>query len=202
MTIALDAYKSIESNLFVRISLDYYKATAGSSPTSQVLRFSDRIHTTTINSESYVGLGKLMSISASASELRASSGDLTVTISGIPNSSIYEIVNSRFKGASITVYRGIFDPSTNALISVSGNPMIRFKGYINNLALDEDYDVENRQSSNTLVLACSSVIELFNNKISGRKTNPSSQKKFFSTDLSMDKVPNLENSFFDFGARK
>jgi hypothetical protein len=202
MTLALDGYKSIESNLFVRISLDYYKANAGSSPSSQVLRFSDRLYPTTINSESYTGLGKLMSISASASELRASSGELSITIAGIPNTSIYEIVNSRFKGASITVYRAIFDSSTNSLISIAGNPMIRFKGYINNLSLDEDYDVDNRQSSNTLVLTCSSVIDLYANKIAGRRTNPSSQKKYFSSDVSMDKVPNLENSFFDFGANK
>lgn len=201
MTLALD-YASIESNLFVRIAVDYYKATSASSPTSTVLRFSDRLFPTTINSESYTGVGRLMSITASASELRASSGDLTITLSGIPNSSIYEIINSRIKGSSVTIYRAVFNTATNALISISGNPMTRFKGYINNLALEEDYDVDARQSTNTLVLSCSSIVDLFDNKISGRRTNPSSQKKFYPSDISMDKVPNLENSFFDFGARK
>lgn len=201
MTLALD-YESIASHLFVRLAVDYYKANSAASPTSTVLRFSDRLTPYTINAESYVGVGRLMSITASASELRASSGDLTITLSGIPDTSIYEIVNSRIKGSSVTIFRGVFNANTNALISVAGNPMTRFKGYVNNLALEEDYDVDARQSTNTLILSCSSIVDQFGNKIAGRKTNPSSQKKFYPSDLSMDKVPNLENSFFDFGARK
>jgi hypothetical protein len=198
--LALSTYKSIHSNLFVRIEVEYYKATAVASPTSTVLRFSDRHIPYTINGESYVGLGNLMSISNASSELRVSSGELQITLSGIPNSSIYEIVNSRIKGCPVKVYRALFNPTTGAALAITGNPLGRYQGYINNYTLNEEYDTETRTSTNTLVLTCASSIDYLNNKITGRKTNPTSEKQFFPSDVSMDRVPALKNSEFNFGA--
>lgn len=201
MTIDLTSYKSIQSNLFVRIEIDEYKVNPGDSYTSTVLRFSDLLHPFTLNSESYAGLGKLMSITETASELRVSGGELTITISGIPNTSIFEIVNSKIKGSPIQIYRGLFNSSTGAyLSSLAGNPVGRFTGFINNYSLNEDYDVDSRTSSNTLVLTCASNIDVLNSKIAGRRTNPESQKSFYSTDLGMDRVTSLAQSEFNFGA--
>lgn len=203
MTLPLGNYKAIESNLFVKMEVEYYKSTPASTPTSVVLKFSDRLYPHTIGSDTYTGLGKLMSITSSTSELRPSANEFTVTISGIPNTSIAEIINSRIKGSLVTVYRGLFDANTGQFLSgVTGNPIIRFKGYVNNIGLDEEYDVENRNSTNTITIICNNIIDVFENKISGRRTNPSSQKKFYPSDISMDRVPNLENTTFDFGARK
>jgi hypothetical protein len=156
-----------------------------------------------INGDTYVGLGKLLSISGSNSELRSTSGEITIGISGIPDSMISDIVGSNIKGNPVRITRGLFDATTGAFLSaVTGNPINRFAGYVNNISLEEEYDVDSRDSSNTLLLTCASNVDILNNKIAGRKTNPASQKKFFSTDLSMDRVPNLESSYFDFGGKK
>lgn len=202
MTLALSAYPSLQSNLFIKIECPYYKSSPGATPSSYNFLFSDRLVPYTLNGDNYVGLGKFLSITSSASELRVSGGELSITISGIPNSSIAEIINSRIKGSKVTVKRAVFNASTGDLISITGNPMTRFIGYVNNLALDEDYDVDNRQSTNTLVLSCTSVVDIMERKIAGRKTNPSSMKKFYSIDASFDRVPTLESSYFDFGAKK
>lgn len=203
MTLALTSYKAVESNLFVKIEVAYYKANPAATPSAVDLLFTDRMVSTSLEGDTYVGLGKLVSMSGSTSELRASSNDLTITISGVPDTSISEIINSRIKGSAVTVYRGLYDASSGTFLSsVTGNPVIRFKGFVNNISLEEDYDVENRISSNTIVFTCSNIVDIFENKIAGRKTNPSSNKKFFSTDISMDKVPNLTSTEFDFGAGK
>ena len=203
MTLALTSYEAVESNLFVKIAVEYYKATPAATPSSVDLLFTDRLVSTTLSGDTYVGLGKLVSITSTNSELRATSNDLTITISGIPNTSIAEIINSRIKGSIVTILRGLYDASTGQFLSsVSGNPVTRFKGFVNNVSLEEDYDVENRSSTNTIVFTCSNIVDIFENKIAGRQTNPSSMKKFYSTDISMDKVPNLENTEFDFGAGK
>jgi hypothetical protein len=203
MTINLTSYKSIESNLFVKIEVEYYKSTPSSTPTSVDLLFTDRIQSTVINGDTYVGLGKLISISTSNSELRASGSDVTITLSGIPNSSIAEVLNSRIKGSAVTITRGLFNSETGQFLSsVVGNPVTRFKGFVNNLALDEEYNVDSRQSSNTLVLSCASIVTVLENKISGRKTNTASMNKFFPSDTSMDRVATLESSYFDFGAKQ
>lgn len=196
----LTNYSAIRSNLFVKITVDYYKSTPSSPPTSTVLRFSDFGSNYTINGENYTGLGRLMAVTSSASELKVSDFEITVTLSGIPNSNIYEILNSKIKGCPILIYRALFNTNTQQIIAMSGNPMIRFKGIVNNYSLNEDFNNEERSSSNTLVLNCTSEISILSNKISGLRTNPESLKVFYPADKSFDRVPNLKDTTFNFGA--
>jgi hypothetical protein len=37
-------------------------------------------------------------------------------------------------------------------------------------------------------------------RVTGRRTNPDDQKKFYPTDVSMDRVPTLVDANFNFGA--
>jgi hypothetical protein len=188
----LTSYGSIESNLFIKISL-----------TSSSLLFSDRLISTVVNGDTYVGLGKLLAVSGSSSELRSSTGEVTVSISGIPDSSITDITNANIKGSDIKIVRALFNAANGSLLTaVAGNPINRFVGYVNNISLQEEFDIDAKNSSNTLVLTCSSNVDVLENKISGRRTNSASQKRFFPDDLSMDRVASLENSYFDFGVTK
>lgn len=184
----------------MRIQIDEYSTTEGGPYSAQVLRFSDLTFPYTINSESYTGLGKLMDITQSSSELRANGQEMTITIAGIPTASVSEIVNSKIKGAPVSIYRGLFNAETGAFLSVSGNPLGRFQGFVNNYTLTEEFDSETRTSSTTISLTCTSVVNVLENKVAGRKTNPKSQKQFYSTDVSMDRVPTLKGATFNFGA--
>lgn len=187
----LTAYKSVESNLFIKITL-----------ASSTLLFSDRLVSTTIAGDTYVGLGKLMAVSSSSSEIRSSGNEVTITISGIPDSAITDITNANIKGSNVKVIRGLFSATTGEFITaITGNPVTRFTGYVNNISLQEEYDVDTRTSSNTLLLICASNVDVLENKVSGRRTNPTSQKAFYPSDVSMDRIPALESSFFDFGAK-
>jgi hypothetical protein len=199
--LGLSGTTTIGTALFVKLEVDYYKANAAAESTSQVLTFSDYYRDITFDSVSYSGLGKLLSVSSTTSELKSSNSSVTITISGIPNSSIEEIVNSRIKGSDITIYRAILD-DYNLMSGISPNPVGRFYGVVNNYSLDEEYDIDARTAKNTISLICSSKQELLGNKIAGRTTNPSSQKTFYSTDVSMDRVPNLVGANFNFGVPK
>jgi hypothetical protein len=200
MSINLTSYASIQSHLCVRIQVDQYKATSGDSFTSQTLLFSDSRSNITIGGETYLPLGNLMGITTTTSEIRASGDQLTITISGIPDTSIAEIVNSRFKGSSVKVYRMLFNAATGTQLAITGNPVGRFFGIVNNYSLQEEYDVTTRVSSNTIVIVCSSSVEILSNKVAGRRTNPQDQKGFYASDTSMDRVPNLVGASFNFGA--
>ena len=199
MTIDLSSYDAVETGLFVRIQVDEYRTTAGGAYSAEVLKFSDYIRPITIDSESYTGLGRLVGISSSSSELTSSTGQLTISLSGIPNSSIAEIINSKIKGSPVEVWRVFFNPITGAQLSITGNPVGRFFGIVDNYSLDEEYDYDSRTSSNRITLTCSSVITVLDNKVTGRRTNPVDQKFFYPTDVSMDRVPNLKDSYYNFG---
>lgn len=197
---ALSTFRTVQSNLFVKIVVEYYKSTSASSPTSTILTFSDSNTDWSIAGDTYQGLGRLMGITATASEIRPSSGEVTIAISGIPNASIYEIVNSRIKGCPVFVYRILQNPVTGALLDTPNPVLTKYRGFVNNYSLQENFDPVTRTSTNTIGLICASAVDVLQNKFTGRKTNPVSEKKFYPNDLSMDRVPNLENATFDFGA--
>jgi len=194
----LDSYTSVKTGLFVRLQIDQYRTSSGGSYSAQVLRFSDYDSTVTIDSESYIPLGKLLNITPSTSELRTSSNTITVTLSGVPTNSIAEIIHSKIKGSPIKIYRGYFDVATDAQI---GDFESRFIGRINNYSIQEEFDVENRTASNLLLLECASLVDLLSQKISGRKTNPQSHQAFYPSDTAMDRVPTLKGTKFNFGAQ-
>ena len=192
----LSSYTSVRVGLFVRLQIDQYRTTSGGGYTAQVLRFSDYDTPLTINGETYTPLGEFLSITSSTSELRPSENPVTIGISGIPTNNINEIVHSKIKGAPINIYRGYF---TNAGVQI-GDFGGRFIGSVNNYSIQEEFDVENRTSSHMLMLECASSVGLLSQKISGRKTNPQSQNTFYPNDTSMDRVPTLKGTKFNFGA--
>ena len=194
--INLDPYQSVRSALFVRIDVAEYRTSSVGSYTSQVLAFSDHNATFAINGQNYTALGNLLGITPSSSEMRASSNTVTVTLSGIPNSSISEILYSKIKGSPVKIYRAFFSASSGAQI---GTTQGRYIGSVNNYSIEEEYDVGAREANNTLQIECLSNVDILSNKIAGRRTNPQSMKQFYSTDVSFDRVPNLKDASFNFG---
>lgn len=194
-------YNAIQSNLYVRISIAEYKNTPGGSYVPMVLRFSDDIVPLTIAGEEYKGIGNLMGVTDSSSELKASEQELTISITGIPDSSIDEIINSKIKGSPVTIYRVLFDTNTEAVLNIDNNPMLKFQGYVTNIGLTEEYKIDERMSINTLTLVCSNKLKMLSNKSIGRKTNSHSMKRYFPNDVSFDRVASLGNAYFDFGKK-
>lgn len=196
---ALKDYRAVQSNLFVKLTIDEYANTVARNFSQNVLTFSDSTVSRTINGTVYLPLGKLMGISQTSSDLKVTGNQLNITISGIPNSSIYEIVNSKIKTSSIEVFRAFFDPTAGTLLPITPNPIGRFIGIVSNYSLEEQWDSFSKSSTNTLVLVCASQVDILSKKIAGRCTSPSAMKKYFPSDASMDRVPVLEKATFDFG---
>jgi hypothetical protein len=202
----LNNLRAIRSHLLIKITVPYYVQNSGDTPISKVLTFSDLNLTNnlTYNGDVYLGMGSFLSVSASRSELKPTSNEVTIGLSGIPNTSIFQIVNSKIKGCSVEINRAIFNPTTGAVINVNqvtgDNVLARYRGYVNNYSLTETYDVRSKIASNTLLLICKTSVDFMGQKISGRLTNPTSQKKFFPNDLSMDRVTAIQNTNFNFGA--
>jgi hypothetical protein len=192
MSIDLSPFSSIGSALFVEMDI----------PDFQTIRYSDYYRDYTIGGNNYNALGQLLSVGNTQSDLSLTDSELTIAISGVPTANITGVLEEKIKGSRVTIYRGIFDPETGTLYGVSGNPALKFKGIITNFSLSEEVDQVSRTSSTSIIFTCSSVVTLMRNKLSGRRTNPTDQKRFYPNDLSMDRVPNISDSNFNFGAPK
>lgn len=188
MSIDLSAYSSIQTNLFIRLDIPDYA----------VLTFSDYHINYTISGTNYTGLGQLLSVSETTDNLRATPQEVTVSIAGIPNTNVTAILNNRVKGSEMIIYRAFFNPNTAALISITGNPAQKFRGVVSNYDITDDLQQGDSTGTVSLTLTVTSVIEMLNNKVSGRRTNPVD----FPSESSMDRVAALAKSNFNFGAPK
>lgn len=185
----LNTYNSVQENFFVEINVD-----------GSYTRFSDYQKDYTVSGSNYNALGSLLSITNTKTEIRASNQQLTIGISGIPTANLAMVQNAEIKGSPVTVHRALFDPvSAELLGTTEQNPTIKFKGMITNYAVEEYWD-DSGNSGFSLILQVQSIIGQLLTKVAGRRTNPNDEKKFFSTDTSMDRVPLLRNANYNFGA--
>jgi hypothetical protein len=104
------------------------------------------------------------------------------------------------KGSAISIERGIFDPVTMTLLDIPGNPAGRFVGYVINYSVAEELDNESASGGQTIFLICSSTVGVLSNKLAGRGTNPWEQRALYIGDASFDRVPNITNANYNFGA--
>jgi hypothetical protein len=195
MSINLSGYSSVGVCLCVRLDIPDYG----------VLRLSTFHKAITIQESdgfdySYSPAGILMSVSESVSELRASSVETAVGLSGIPIAYAQGVQAVRIKGSRIEIRRVFTDPITDNPLAIAGNPIFMFQGVVTNYGFSEQYNEFSLDSSLVINLSCSSLVDMLNTKIAGRRTNQESMNLFYPSDSSFNRITNLIGRPFDFGA--
>jgi hypothetical protein len=177
---------------------EFIKITVPGAPDSPY-RFSNSYRTETINGEAYGGtytsLGGLVAVSGHQRDLSVTSYDTTVSLAGIDQTKIGQIIDAGLKGSSIVIWRGFY----NANYELDGTFVLRYTGIITGYDINEER-VENVDAF-TLNIHCSSFKQVLENRISGRYTNQSSWQNFDAVDVSMNNVATLRDAKFNFGQK-
>lgn len=153
----------------------------------------------TIDGTVYSGLGSLLNISNIDRQVKATSGDLGVSLTGIDSANIALILSATIKGSKIEVFRGFLDSNNQIITTPTQQFFKRYQGLVSTVAISEDFDTEKRIRVATCVLSCASFRTILQNRVGGIRTNPSIWKTFYPNDVSMDRVPVIAATFFDFG---
>jgi hypothetical protein len=154
--------------------------------------FSSSYRNEVIGDANYLALGGLLMVGTQQRDLRVSSADTTVTLSGLSSDNIYLVLGTQIKGSLIEIWRGFYDDNYNLV-----NTVKRFDGIITSYTITEDR--EETIDNFVISVNCSAYKVVLENRIAGRKTNSQSWKEFNPTDVSMDKVQTLDGAYFNFG---
>lgn len=154
----------------------------------------------TINGTLYSNLSSLLSVGDVQRDIKATSDDMTIALTGIDPVNLEIILSSDIKGSIIEVWRGFLDSNNQIITTPTQQFFKRYQGIINNLSLNEEFNTELRVRTATCSLSCSSMRKILENRISGIKTNQNSWQSFYSTDTSMNRVAEISSTYFDFGA--
>lgn len=164
----------------------------GTAANVTVLTFSSSYKNETITGNVYDALGGLLEVGAQNRNLRVTSGETVIALSGIDGNNIFNVLATKIRGSEVEVLRGFYN---NNMILTNTYP--RFKGIITSYSISEDRD--NLEDNFTVSVSASSYKTVLENRIAGRKTNKESWRFFDSNDSSMDQVYAISGVSFDFG---
>lgn len=164
----------------------------GTAANVSVLTFSSSYKAETISGNIYDPLGGLLAVGSQTRNLRATSGETTLALSGIDGNNIYNVLATNIRGSEVEILRGFYD--NNMILS---NTYPRFRGIITSYGISEER--EGTEDNFTVSVGASSYKTVLENRIAGRKTNKESWRYFDSNDSSMDQVYAISGVTFDFG---
>ena len=127
------------------------------------------------SSVTYVASDFIMGVSDFTEETDVNLSPISLTLSGADQTFISTVLNENIITDTVTIFRGFLDDNS-ALIA---DPFLLYKGTIDNFAIQET------DTASSVSLDIVSHWADFEKK-SGRKTNNTSQQRFFSTDVGMD----------------
>ncbi len=127
------------------------------------------------SSVTYTASDFILGISNFSEETELSKSSIGLNLSGANTTFISTVLNENVINDSVTIYRGFLD-STNNLIA---DPFLLYKGQI------EEFNIQESDTESVVGLSIVSHWADFEKK-NGRKTNNTSQQRFFSGDVGMD----------------
>jgi hypothetical protein len=153
----------------------------------------------TVDGITFEGLGSLLQISEIQRNVKANSADLQVSLTGIDPANVGLVLSNNIKGSTLEIWRGFLNSNNQIITTPTQQFFKRYKGIVNNIAIDENFNDDVRERIATCVVSSSSMRAVLDAMVSGIKTNQKSWQQFYPTDTSMNRVAVIVSTFFDFG---
>ena len=169
--------------------------------------------TGTYTTSTFSALGGLMAVGEQHRDLRATSFDTNITLTGLDPagysshddpgganttmSNIALVLSTPIRGSQIEIFRGFYNNNYQLV-----NFVPRFKGIITGYTIAED--VHDSTDIFSITVNCSSYKRVLENNIGGRRTNSNEwalYDDYYGTDTSMVSIERLSGALFDFGKK-
>jgi hypothetical protein len=177
---------------------EFVRLTVGNAAT--VYTFCNAAAPITVGGITFSNLGALLSVGDVQRDIKATSDDMTIALTGIDPVNVGIILGNDIKGSLVEVWRGFFDSSNQIITTPTTQFFKRYQGIINSVSITEDFNTEARTRIATCSISCSSMRRILENRLSGVKTNQNNWQFIYPNDTSMNRVAEISNTFFDFGA--
>ena len=177
---------------------EFVKLTVGNAAT--VYTFCNAAAPITVGGITFSNLGALLSVGDVQRDIKATSDDMTIQLTGIDPTNVGIILGSDIKGSLVEVWRGFFDSNNQIITTPTTQFFKRYQGIINSVSITEDFNSEARTRIATCSISCSSMRRVLENRLSGVKTNQNNWQFIYPNDTSMNRVSEISNTFFDFGS--
>lgn len=194
MTTTMNALNSanIRHAEFVRLQIG--------NPVTSTYSFCNAAAPITVSGITFANLGMLLSLGDIPQDIKSTSDDITISLTGIDPANIALILSSNIKGSTVEIWRGFLDSNNQIITSPTTQFFKRYTGIINSVGISEDFNQEARSRVATCTIACTSMRKVLENRVAGLRTNTKSWQFYYPGDTSMNRVASISNQYFDFGS--
>jgi hypothetical protein len=141
---------SIRHAEFVKLSI----GTLG-SPTT-VYTFCNASAAITVDGTSYTNLGSLLNVGDVQRDIKATSDDMTVTLTGIDPANISLVLSANIKGSILEIFRGFLDSNNQIITTPTQQFFRRYQGIVSSVSINETFDIKLRTRIATCSISSSS----------------------------------------------
>lgn len=170
------------------------------NPVTSTYSFCNAAAPITVSGITFANLGMLLSLGDIPQDIKSTSDDITISLTGIDPANIALILSSNIKGSTVEIWRGFLDSNNQIITSPTTQFFKRYTGIINSVGISEDFNDQARTRVATCTIACTSMRKVLENRVAGLKTNQKSWQFYYPSDTSMNRVAAISNQYFDFGA--
>ncbi len=171
-----------------------------SNPVTTTYSFCNAAAPITVSGITFSNLGMLLQLGDIPQDIKSTSDDITISLTGIDPTNVGLILSSNIKGSTVEIWRGFLDSNNQIITSPSTQFFKRYTGIINSVGISEDFNDQARTRVATCTISCTSMRKVLENRIAGLRTNQKSWQFFYPSDTSMNRVAAISNQYFDFGA--
>ena len=178
---------------------EFVRLSVGTTPT--VYTFCNAAAPVTVGGITFTALGSLLGIGDVQRDVKATSFDMSISLTGIDPNNVALILSNDIKGSIVEIWRGFLDSNNQIITTPTTQFFKRWTGIVNNVSITEDWNDQLRSRIATCTVTASSMRRILENRIAGIKTNKTVWQVFYPGDASMSRVDAISNTYFDFGGK-
>lgn len=178
---------------------EFVRLTVGKAPATTVYTFCNAAAPITVSGITFTALSVLLTVGDVQRDIKSTSDDMNITLTGINPTYVNLILSADIKGSIVEVWRGFFGSNNQIITSPTTQFFKRYQGIVSNVSINESWNNDLRQRIATCSISSSSMRRIIENRLSGIKTNKASWQQVYPSDISMNRVAEISNTYFDFG---
>lgn len=179
---------------------EFVRMVVGKAPSTTTYTFCNAAAPVTVSGITFSGMGSLLGIGQVERNIKSTSTDMALSLTGIDPANIAIILSANIKGSTVEIWRGFLDSNNQIITTPTQQFFKRYQGIITNVSITEDWNDELRSRIATCSISCTSMKRVLESYVASSKTNKALwQERYGTSETSMNRVDAISNTYFDFG---
>ena len=124
---------------------EFVKLSVGNPASPTVYTFCNAAAPITVGGNTFTALGALLAVGEVQRDVKATSFDMSISLTGIDPNYVALILSNDIKGSTVEIWRGFLDSDNQIITTPTTQFFKRWQGIVNNVSISQDFNEQLRQ---------------------------------------------------------